>query len=94
MASHSRRFIKNTMGGKMKRISFRIEDEAYNFLKSEADKNDLSINAMLLKFIEDKKNFKDGFYKNIEDSLKNLTSLVKDVQKVSTASVLIARETA
>ena len=77
----------------MKRISLRIEEEDYNYLKSEAVKNELSVNAMIAKLIDDKRRGKDEFYKNIEGSLKNIASLVKEVKQVSTASVLIARET-
>lgn len=76
----------------MKQFALRIEDDLYEFIKKEAEKNNLSCNSMILKILSDSKNNEHVFYQKTEESLKYIINLVKDVQKVSTASVLIARE--
>ncbi len=77
----------------MRQISLRIEEELYEFIKQEADKNKMSYNSMILKILNDNKNKMKNFYEDTEESLRKIYNLVQDVQKVSTASVLIARET-
>ena len=84
----------------MRQISLRIEEDFYEFIKQEADKNKISYNSMILKILNDNKNKVNNFSGETEESLRKIYNLVQDVQKISTAvqnistaSVLIARET-
>jgi hypothetical protein len=72
----------------LKKVTIRFEDELHSFLKKEADRNKISLNSMIIKIIEDRKNGTDA----ITNQVIEIQKLLNEVHKVSTASLLIVRE--
>ena len=76
----------------MARITLRLDDEIYDFIKKTSAKNDVSVNSCILDILHQFKKYKENFEETKSEKIDSILSKVASLEKIATASILIGRE--
>jgi hypothetical protein len=76
----------------VKKITIRLKDETYSYLKILSEKHEESLNAMIEKLIIHAKEKSDFSQSKTEQELKILKFEMQEIKRIATANLLLNRE--